>query len=107
MASVLDAVAAVMVKLMYETIVTGKALKRYTGRDGVRERDVLGENNGVRDILARGVGWISVFEYVRGQIGREAVNSALATLKASTQYAALMQGVIARVLKAYDAATGA
>jgi hypothetical protein len=106
MASVLDAVAAVMVKLMYETVVTGKAPLGRT-KTGNEQQELLntdkrGAAAALAQVLTKGVGEGAIWRFVGAQIGWAAIISATATLKASTIYATLMQGVVARVKAEYE-----
>jgi hypothetical protein len=85
MASVLDAVAAVMCKITHEALVSGTLPKSGSVLPGP-----------FATFIKNGVGRPQILAYfethVRGQIVKDNVESAVATLKASTQYAALMQG---------------
>jgi len=81
-ASVMDAVAAVVVKLTYEALSSSQPRKNPGGE------------------AAYGVGNPAVLAYFHkhapGQISKPVIESTIATLKASDQYAQLMQGVVAR-----------
>jgi hypothetical protein len=90
-ASVMDAVAAVVVKLTYEALCHSQP----------------GKGGAAATQLKEGVGNPAVLAYFSkhapGQISKRIIESTLATLKASDQYAHLMQAVIARVEAEHDA----
>jgi len=94
---------------MYETVVTGKAPKAAhnadeSGAEGDlphRKQHESSVHAALNRALTGGVGWKSIYQFLKGgkkesPIGADAIMSAVATLKASVQYAQLMGGVIAR-----------
>lgn len=97
--SVLDSVAAVMCCVTHLLLTEVGDQAPRLGELGVNDAD-----KARRQLFLHGVGEDVLWAYFKkgGQIGRNATQSGLATLKASTQYAKLMQGVIARILKEYD-----